>query len=170
MATTEKKPKKIKVRGTGCYDPADNSFGFTPFNEGESSQKDVKSCLGGGKSWTTTGKDPSRMLTLKCKASSADQYSDLVTQFNRLTADLKPEKPVTLPSELRVVKEEHLECWLDEEKLELSFSGRVDLSRHPRDWQTELLRQVQLIVRRLPANQQFNKVTSLIKKGGISNV
>lgn len=170
MDKTDKKSKKIKVRGTGCYDLETNKFGFEPFNEGPSTQTDVKNCLGGGKSWTTTGKDPSRMISLKCKASSADQYSDLLTQFNRLTADLKPEKPVTLPSELRVVKEEHLECWLDEEKLELSFSGRVDLSRHPRDWQTELLRQVQLIVRRLPANQQFNKVTSLIKKGGISNV
>ena len=166
MATTEKKPKKIKVRGTGCYDPADNSFGFTPFNEGESSQKDVKSCLGGGKSWTTTGKDPSRMLTLKCKASSADQYSDLVTQFSQLTKDLKPQKPVELPSEQRVVNEQGLECWLNEGKQEMTFTGTIDLSRHSRDWQAEVLRQVQLVVRRLPACESFNKVINKIKKGG----
>lgn len=166
METKDKKTKKIKVRGVGTYNPADNSFGFEPFNEGPSTQTDVKNCLGGGKSWITTGTDPSRMISLKCKASSADPYSDLVTQFNQLTRDLKPEKPVTLPDNLRVVKENGLECWLDEEKNEMTFTGRIDLSRHSRDWQAEVLRQVQLVVRRLPASDRFNKLINNIKKGG----
>ena len=170
MDRSENKPKKIKVRGTGTYDPADNSFDFTPFNDGPSTQTEVKSCLGGGKSWTTTGKDPSRMLSLKCKASSADQYSDLVTQFNQLTKDLKPEKPVTPPDTLRVVKEGGLECWLDEGKNEVTFTGTIDLTRHSRDWQAEVLRQVQLVVRRLPASDKFNRVINNIRKGGRSNV
>ena len=161
----EKEKNKIKVRGTGCFDLSDNSFGFAPFNEGESTQKDVKNCSGGGKSWTTTGKDPSRMLSLKCKASSADQYSDLVTQFNQLTKDLKPQKPVALPDSLRVVKEQGLECWLNEQKNEMTFTGTIDLSKHPRDWQAEVLRQVQLVVRRLPASDRFNKIINLIKIG-----
>lgn len=162
----EKKKDKIKVRGMGCFDLSDNSFGFAAFNEGESTQKDVKNCSGGGKSWTTTGKDPSRMLSLKCKASSADQYSDLVTQFNQLTKDLKPQKPVALPDSLRVVKEQGLECWLNEQKNEMTFTGTIDLSKHPRDWQAEVLRQVQLVVRRLPASDRFNKIINLIKIGG----
>lgn len=166
METKDKKTKKIKVRGVGTYNPADNSFGFEPFNEGPSTQTDVKNCLGGGKSWITTGTDPSRMVSLKCKASSADPYSDLVTQFNQLTRDLKPEKPVPLPDNLRVVKENGLECWLDEEKNEMTFTGRIDLSRHSRDWQAEVLRQVQLVVRRLPASDRFNKLINNIKKGG----
>ena len=166
METKDKKTKKIKVRGVGTYNPADNSFGFEPFNEGPSTQTDVKNCLGGGKSWITTGTDPSRMVSLKCKASSADPYSDLVTQFNQLTRDLKPEKPVTLPDNLRVVKENGLECWLDEEKNEMTFTGRIDLSRHSRDWQAEVLRQVQLVVRRLPASDRLNKLINNIKKGG----
>ena len=166
MDSSKEKVKKVKTRGVGVYNPADNSFDFTPFNEGESSQKDVKNCLGGGKSWITTGTDPSRMISLKCKASSADPYSDLVTQFNQLTRDLKPEKPVTLPDNLRVVKENGLECWLDEEKNEMTFTGRIDLSRHSRDWQAEVLRQVQLVVRRLPASDRFNKLINNIKKGG----
>ena len=166
METKDKKTKKIKVRGVGTYNPADNSFGFEPFNEGPSTQTDVKNCLGGGKSWITTGTDPSRMISLKCKASSADPYSDLVTQFNQLTRDLKPEKPVTLPDNLRVVKENGLECWLDEENNEMTFTGRIDLSRHSRDWQAEVLRQVQLVVRRLPASDRFNKLINNIKKGG----
>ena len=164
METTNK--KKIRVRGTGCYDPSDNSFGFTPFNDGPSSQTNVKSCKGGGKSWETTGSDPSRMITLKTKMSSPDQYSDVLAQFNQLTKDLKPKKPMALPQELRVVKEQGLECWLDEEKNEMTFTGTIDLSRHPRDWQAEVLRQVQLVVRRLPASERFNKVINNIKKGG----
>ena len=164
METTNK--KKIRVRGTGCYDPSDNSFGFTPFNDGPSSQTNVKSCKGGGKSWETTGSDPSRMITLKTKMSSPDQYSDVLAQFNQLTKDLKPKKPMALPQELRVVKEQGLECWLDEEKNEMTFTGTIDLSRHSRDWQAEVLRQVQLVVRRLPASERFNKVINNIKKGG----
>ena len=158
--------KKIRVRGTGCYDPSDNSFGFTAFNEAPSSQKNVKTCTGGGKRWTTTGSDPSKMITLKSKESSADQYADFVSQFNALTKDLKPKKPVTLPDTLRVVKEQGLECWLDEEKSEVTFTGTIDLGKHPRDWQAEVLRQVQLVVRRLPASERFNKVINLIKNGG----
>ena len=169
METSNKQTKKIKVRGVGTYNPADNSFGFEPFNEGPSTQTEVRNCLGGGKSWITTGTDPSRMISLKCKASSADQYSDLVTQFNQLTRDLKPKKPVTLPDNLRVVKENGLECWLDEEKNEMTFTGTIDLSRHSRDWQAEVLRQVQLVVRRLPASEKFNRVINNIKKTGGQN-
>lgn len=165
MGTLDSKQKKIKTRGVGVYNPADNSFDFTPFNEGESSQKDVKCCAGGGKSWTTTGKDPSRMITLKCKASSADQYSDLATQFNQLTKDLKPKKPLTLPDSMRVVKESGLECWLDENGI-VTFTGTIDLSRNSNNWQAETLRLVQLVVRRLPACESFNKMINEIKKGG----
>ena len=170
MQKTEKNSKRVRVRGTGCFDPSDNSFDFTPFNEAPSTQKDVKRCLGGGKSWITTGTNPSRMVSLKCKASSPDPYSDLVTQFNQLTRDLKPEKPVTLPASLRVVNEKGLECWLDEEKNEMTFTGTIDLSRHSRDWQSEVLRQVQLVVRRLPASDKFNHVINNIRKGGQNHV
>jgi hypothetical protein len=166
MASLDKKTKKIRVRGTGCYDPSDNSFDFTPFNDGPSSQTNVKTASGGAKRWTTTGADPSKMITLKSKESSADQYADFVSQFNALTKDLKPKKPVTLPDTLRVVKESDLECWLDEAKNEMTFTGKIDLSKHPRDWQAEVLRQVQLVVRRLPASERFNKVINNIKNGG----
>jgi hypothetical protein len=166
METNNTKLKKIKARGVGCYDPSDNSFGFTAFNEAPSSQQNVKTCAGGGKRWTTTGSDPSKMISLKSKESSADQYADFVSQFNALTKDLKPKKPVTLPQELRVVKEQGLECWLDEEKNEMTFTGIIDLLRHSRDWQAEVLRQVQLVVRRLPASERFNKVINHIKNGG----
>lgn len=158
--------KKIKVRGTGCFDPSDNSFDFTAFNEAPSTQQDVKKCAGGGKSWLTTGTDPSRMFTLKTKASSPDQYADVLAQFNALTKDLRQKKAVVLPDSMRVVKENDLECWLDEQKGVVTFTGSIDLSKHSRDWQAEVLRQVQLVVRRLPANESFNKVINNLKKGG----
>ena len=166
MDNIEPKKKKIKVRGTGCFDPTDNSFDFTPFNEAPSTQQNVKTCAGGGKRWVTIGSDPSKMISLKSKESSADQYADFVSQFNALTKDLKPKKPITQPDSLRVVKEQGLECWLDEEKNEMTFTGTIDLSRHSRDWQAEVLRQVQLVVRRLPASERFNKVINHIKNGG----
>ena len=158
--------KKIKVRGTGTFDPETNKFGFDPFNEAPSTQTQVKNCAGGGKRWVTTGSDPSKMISLKSKESSADQYADFVSQFNALTKDLKPKKPIQLPDSQRVVKEQGLECWLDEEKNEMTFTGTIDLSRHSRDWQAEVLRQVQLVVRRLPASERFNKLVNNIKKGG----
>lgn len=164
MAQT-KKPQKVKVRGTATLDPETNEFGFKPFDEAPSTQKDVKSCAGGGKRWVTTGANPSKMITLKSKESSPDQYSDFLQQFNALTKDLKPKKPLTLPDSLRVVNEQGLQCWLDE-KQQMTFTGTIDLKRHPRDWQAEVLRQVQLVVRRLPASEKFNQVINQIKNGG----
>lgn len=162
----EKAKNKLKVRGTGTYDPETKRFGFEPFNEAPSTQQNVKTCAGGGKCWTTTGSDPSRMMTLKCKESSPDQYADLAAQFNALTKDLKPKKPMQMPENMRMVAEDGLQCWLDTEKGKMTFTGTVDLSRHCRDWQAEVLRLVQLVVRRLPANEKFNKVVNNIKNGG----
>lgn len=161
----DNKVKKIKVRGTGTYDPETQKFGFEPFNEAPSTQTNVKTCSGGGKRWVTTGSDPSKMISLKSKESSADQYADFVSQFDALTKDLKPKKPIQLPDSQRVVKEDGLECWIDEKKGELTFTGTIKLSRHSRDWQAEVLRQVQLVVRRLPASERFNKLVNNIKKG-----
>jgi hypothetical protein len=162
----DKTVKKIKVRGTGCYDPETQKFGFEPFNEAPSTQTNVKTCSGGGKRWVTTGSDPSKMITLRSKESSPDQYSDFQKQFEALTRDLKPKKPIEPPTEQRVVNEQDVECWLNSEKHEMTFTGTIRLDRHPRDWQAEVLRQVQLVVKRLPASERFNKVINDIKNGG----
>ena len=167
MDSKDTKRRKIRVRGTGCFDPSDNSFGFTAFNEAPSSQQNVKTCAGGGKRWTTTGTNPSRMISLKCKASSPDPYSIFVAQFNALTKDLKPMRPVKQPESQRLVNEDGLECWLDESKGQLTFTGSIDLTRHYRDWQAEVLRQVQLVVRRLPASEKFNKLINNLKIGDL---
>ena len=162
--TTNTQPKPRKVRGTGIY--SGNEFTFKPCEEGPSSQTNVKTCAGGGKRWTTVGSDPSRMITLKVKESSSDQYAELAKQFHLLTKDMKPKQPIELPTEQRVVDEDGLQCWLNEAKGELTFTGTVDLSKNCRNWQAETLRLVQLVVRRLPANERFNRVLNLIKNGG----
>ena len=126
----------------------------------------MKNCAGGGKRWTTTGADPMKVISLKVRESAPDQYAELSNQFSQLTRDLKPKKPVTLPTEQRVVREDGLECWLNSDRQEMTFTGTVDLSRHPRDWQAEVLRQVQLVVRRLPASEKFNKMINDIKNIG----
>lgn len=162
--TTNTQPKPRKVRGTGIY--SGNEFTFKPCEEGPSSQTNVKTCAGGGKRWTTVGSDPSRMITLKVKESSSDQYAELAKQFHLLTKDMKPKQPIELPTEQRVVDEDGLQCWLNVEKGQLTYTGTFNLSKHCRDWQAEVLRQVQLIVRRLPASEKFNKVINNIKYGG----
>ena len=164
--SSDKKLKKVRVRGVGSYDPETQKFGFEPFNEAPSTQTNVKTCSGGGKRWVTTGVDPSRMITLKVKESSSDQYAELAKQFHLLTKDMKPKQPIELPTEQRVVDEDGLQCWLNVEKGQLTYTGTFNLSKHCRDWQAEVLRQVQLIVRRLPASEKFNKVISYIKYGG----
>lgn len=164
METKDKKARKLKVRGVATIDPATNEFDFQPYNDGPSSQTNVKSCKSGGKSWETIGADPSLIVNLKCKKSAPDVYCELSRQFNQLTQNLKPAKPIELPIEQRVVYENDLECWLNTEKGTLTFKGTVNLLHNSNNWQAETLRLVQLIVRRLPANENFNRILKLKKK------
>ena len=156
------KPKPRKVRGTGTY--LGDEFTFTPYEQGEPAQRNVKTTKGGKVYETCSEKKPMKVAYLTCAADSADPWNEYTSQLKKL--GIKPQKPQQQPDTLRVVKEQGLECWLDEEKNEMTFTGTIDLSKHSRDWQAEVLRQVQLVVRRLPASERFNKVINLIKNGG----
>jgi hypothetical protein len=160
--TTNAKPKPRKVRGTGTYEG--DGFTFTPYEQGEPAQLNVKTCKGGKTYQTSSEKKPMKVAYLTCAADAPDPWSEYTSQLKKL--GVKPLKPVTLPDELRVVNEQGLQCWLNEGKSEVTFTGTISLSKHPRDWQAEVLRQVQLVVRRLPASERFNKVINLIKNGG----
>lgn len=160
--TTNTKPKPRRVRGTGTY--VGDEFTFTPYEQGEPTQRNVKTTKGGKVYDTCSEKKPMKVAYLTCAADAADPWSEYTSQLKKL--GVKPQKPQQQPDSLRVVKEQGLECWLDEEKNEVTFTGTIDLTRHPRDWQAEVLRQVQLVVRRLPASERFNKVLNLIKTGG----
>ena len=106
------------------------------------------------------------MITLKCKESSPDQYADLLHQFRALTKDLKPKNPAQQPQATRVVHEPGLQCYLNEQTQELTVQSTLSLPTHYRNWQAELLRLVQLTVRRLPASETFNKTINTLKQGG----
>ena len=160
--TTNTKPKPHKVRGTGTY--VGDEFTFTPYEQGEPTQRNVKTTKGGKVYDTCSEKKPMKVAYLTCTADAADPWSEYTSQLKKL--GVKPQKPPQQPDNLRVVKDQGLECWLDEEKSEITFTGTIDLSKHSRDWQAEVLRQVQLVVRRLPASDRFNKVINLIKNGG----
>ena len=160
--TTNTKPKPRKVRGTGTY--MGDEFTFTPYEQGEPTQRNVKTTKGGKVYETCSEKKPMKVAYLTCAADTADPWSEYTSQLKKL--GVKPQKPQQQPDTLRVVAEQGLECWLDEEKNEMTFTGKIDLSKHSRDWQAEVLRQVQLVVRRLPASERFNKLVSNIKNGG----
>lgn len=162
--TTKKqnpKPKARKIRGTGTY--VGDEFTFKPCAEGESTQRDVKSCKNGKLFTTTSEKKPLQVAHLSCPADSPDPWAEYTRRLIQL--GVKPLKPTEQPESQRVVCEDGLECWLDESKGQLTFTGSIDLTRHYRDWQAEVLRQVQLVVRRLPASERFNKTINNIKKG-----
>jgi len=161
--TTNTKPKPRKVRGTGTY--IGDEFTFTPYEQGEPTQRNVKTTKGGKVYETCSEKKPMKVAYLTCAADTADPWSEYTSQLKKL--GVKPQKPQQQPDTLRVVAEQGLECWLDEEKNEMTFTGKIDLSKHSRDWQAEVLRQVQLVVRRLPASERFNKLVSNIKNGGL---
>ena len=163
MKQTDKKTKKIRTRGVGIIDPSDNSFEFTPYEQGEPAQRNVKTTKGGKVYETCSEKKPLKVAYLTCAADAADPWSEYTCQLKKL--GIKPMKPQQQPDCLRVVAEGGMQCWLDEAKSEVTFTGTIDLSRHSRDWQSEVLRQVQLVVRRLPGNERFNKVICNIKNG-----
>ena len=160
--TTNTQPKPRKVRGTGTYNG--DEFKFTPYEQGEPTQRNVKTTKGGKVYETCSEKKPMKVAYLTCAADAADPWSEYTSQLKKL--GVKPQKPQQLPDSLRVVKEQGLECWLDEEKNEMTFTGIIDLSKHSRDWQAEVLRQVQLVVRRLPASERFCAIMKkfIIKK------
>ena len=160
--TTNTKPKPRRVRGTGTY--MGDEFTFTPYEQGEPAQLNVKTCKGGKTYQTSSEKKPMKVAYLTCAADAPDPWSEYTSQLKKL--GVKPQKPQQLPDSLRVVNESGLQCWLDEEKGEVTFTGTVNLGKHSRDWAAEVLRQVQLVVRRLPACERFNKLVSNLKNGG----
>ena len=159
--TTSTKPKPRKVRGTGTY--VGDGFTFTPYEQGEPAQRNVKTTKGGKVYDTCSEKKPMKVAYLTCAADAADPWNEYTSQLKKL--GVKPLKPQQQPDNLRVVAEEGLQCWLDESTNKVTFTGTIDLGKHSRDWQAEVLRQVQLVVRRLPASERFNKVINNIKKG-----
>lgn len=163
METSKNQAKPRKVRGTATIHE-DCRIEFQPYNEAPSTQQNVKTCAGGGKSWTTTGAQPSKVVHLMCKEGIPDVYAELLSQFNALTKDLRPKEPKKMPEKQRVMSEPDLEAWLNQTQGTLTFTGTIHLGK-TRNWQASVMQLTQLIVRSLPMNEKFTKLLTKLKKG-----
>ena len=164
MGNNQSKPKPRKLRGWATY-KGEGEFAFRPCEEGEPTQLNVRTTTGGKVFNTTSAKKPLQVAHLSCPADAADPWQEYTSQLKKL--GIKPQKPQEQPATERIVAEGTLQCWLNEETQEVTVQTTLSLGTHFRNWQAELLRQVQLIVRRLPANENFNKVINKLKKGGL---
>lgn len=160
----KEKNTPVKRRGVVEIAPNGDEIKFRAYNEGEPAHQNVRKCQGGGQRYETTGKEPKQVLNLQCLLSAPDAYEQLSEQFDRLTKDLKPNAQRKLPERQRVVNEGGLQCWMNQSQQKLIYTGEIDLAAS-QNWQSELLRQAQLLVRRLPASDVFIKVIKSLKKG-----
>ena len=85
--TTNTKPKPRKVRGTGTY--VGDEFTFTPYEQGEPAQRNVKTTKGGKVYETCSEKKPMKVAYLTCAADAADPWSEYTSQLKKLGARCK---------------------------------------------------------------------------------
>lgn len=160
-ANTINQPKPRKVRGTGIY--VGDEFTFTPCAQGEPAQLNVKTCKGGKLFDTTSEKSPLKVAHLTCAADAADPYAEYTSQLEKL--GIKPQDQQQLPEKQRLVCDGGMEVYLDTKKGFLTYQGSIDLSK-TLNWQSEVMRQLQIIVRTLPVHEKFKKIISKLKRGG----
>lgn len=156
------KPKPRKLRGWATYEG--NEFTFKPSQQGEPAQLNVRTCRGGKLFTTSSVRSPLQVAYLSCPANTADLYAEYVGQLERL--GIKPQTEQQLPVKQRLVSEGGVEVFLDDKEGVLTYQGGINLNKQC-NWQSELMRQLQLVVRTLPAEERFCKCISKIKKGGL---
>ena len=150
------------VRGTATIHE-DDRIEFKPYAEGESTQKNVRTTKGGKLFTTTSEKMPKQVAHLTCDANTPDPYSEYVGQLVRL--GIRPLSEQQLPEKQRLVSEAGMEVYLDAKTGRLTFQGSIDLTKNP-NWQSEVMRQLQVIVRNLPVSKTFTAVINKLRKGG----
>ena len=145
----------ISLRGTGKIYLPDNVFEFIPTKKGEPLQKDVKK-YGVAKAYTTTGKDPKRVITLQCPSDSTDPYAELTNQFKSV---MKSEYKKDLPTELSpkgaiLVNKDDVKMTINKAKrrIEASFFVPID-PQDKRDYKTMFYEKIQEISKCLAINE-----------------
>lgn len=161
MEEKTNQPKPRKLRGWATFEGDD--FTFKPSEQGEPAQLNVKTCKGGKTFETTSEKKPLKVVHLTCPASTADPWQEYNDQLERL--GIKPKGEQQLPAKQRLVAEGGMQVFLDPKLGKLTYQGSIDLTQSV-NWQSELMRQLQLVVRTLPTEERFKKIISKIKKGG----
>lgn len=161
MGNNQNKPKPRKLRGWGTF--AGDEFEFRACEQGEPTQRNVKTCKGGKTYETTSETRPQRVAHLTCQADAPDPWQEYTSQLLKL--GIKPVKEQVLPERQRLVDEGGMQVFLNATQYQLTYQGCIDLSKQ-RNWQSELMRQLQLIVRTLPGCEKFNRVISNLKRNG----
>lgn len=145
----------ISLRGTGKIYLPDNAFEFVPAKKGEPIQKDVKK-YGVAKAYTTTGKDPKRVITLQCPNDTTDPYATLCSQFKSV---MKSEYKKDLPTELSpkgaiLVNKDDVKMTINKAKrrIEASFFVPID-PQDKRDYKTMFYEKIQEISKCLAINE-----------------
>lgn len=82
--------KPIKIRGTGAY-YEDNTFEFTPQKEGNPQRKDVVKTKY-STMYTTTGKQPKRVVTIQYDPDSPDPKAAVQDEVDAIFKKAMPEK------------------------------------------------------------------------------
>ena len=160
METNKKaKSQPRKLRGWATYEG--DEFAFRPCEPGEPAQLNIRTTTGGKVFNTTSAKKPLQVAHLSCPADAADPWQEYTAQLKRL--GIKPLKEQKLPEKQRLVDEGGMQVFLNATQGQLTYQGCIDLSKQ-RNWQSELMRQLQLIVRTLPGCEKFNKVLTSLKK------
>ena len=156
--TTQPKPRKI--RGTGIY--MGDEFTFKPSEQGEPTQLDIKVCKGGKLYRTTSETKPLQVAHLSCDANAADPFAEYISQLDKL--GIRPLSEQQLPTKQRLVSEGGMTVYLDSKENLLIYQGSIDLTKN-QNWQSEVMRQMQVIVRSLPAEKKFASLICKLKKG-----
>jgi hypothetical protein len=157
---TTSQPKPIRIKGTGIF--MGKEFCFQPSEPGEPTQLNVRTCKGGKTYKTTSETKPLQVVHLSCPANAADPYAEYLSQLDRLGIKPQTEKPQQ--QKQRVISEGGMEVFLDSKACRLTYHGCIDL-QHNCNWQSEVMRQVQIIARTLPVNEKFKRIITKVKKG-----
>lgn len=159
MEKTTSQPKPRKLRGWATYQG--DEFTFKPTEEGSPSQLNVRTCKGGKLFTTTSEKEPKQVAHLSCAADAADPYTEYISQLAKL--GIKPQTEQQLPTKQRLVAEGGIEVFLDAKEGVMTYQGSIGLAKSA-NWQSELMRQLQVIVRTLPADKTFTGTITKLKK------
>lgn len=159
---TNTQPKLRRVRGTGIYEG--DEFTFKPCEQGEPAQRNVRAVRGAKIYETSSEKKPLKVAYLTCSADNADPYSEYISQLDSL--GIRPQTKQQLPEIQRLVDEGGMQVYLNQKQGMLTYQGCIDLSK-TLNWQSDVMRQLQIIVRTLPIHEKFKKVINKIKKGNL---
>lgn len=150
-----KEEKVLKIRGTGKIDLAGHTFEFTPQGTGQPAQRDVKK-YGNAKVYTTTGKEPKRVITLQCAEDATDPYSEMTDQFARVMKSeyQKPVPDAIKPKGVVLKNTDDLRMTVNRTSRMLEVSFRTPLDpQEKRDYKTMFYEKIQEISKCFAINE-----------------